>query len=420
MPLLKVLTLENALSELCSRFSDIRPETEMIPVSEAFGRFPAAPVESRDPVPHFVRSTMDGYALRASETSGASETIPSLLKNAGDVAMGEEPGFSLRSGEAAYVPTGGMLPQGADAVVMVEYTEVLGNEIAVMAPASPGLHTVPVGRDIMAGETLFKPGRRLGSADIGVLAASGIGEVEVYKKPAVTILSTGDEILGPDEELRPGKIRDINTLTIRAEAERMGYRVIRSAVVPDDREALENAVREGMDASDILFLSGGSSAGKKDYTRDIFNAMGEPGCFIHGLAFSPGKPTILADSGGFPLIGLPGHPVSSLSVFRIIGRAMLYWLNGSEAPPIPWIDAVISENIHGSPGRDLYQPVVLKAPGSGNGASEDEYTAEPVAGGSSMITTLSHADGYIIIGRDSEGITAGTKVRVYRISGDLG
>ncbi len=420
MPLLKVVTLDSAISELQSRFSRLRPGTEKIPARDASGRFLASSVESKDPVPHFTRSTMDGYALRAAETSGASDTIPSLLKYRGDVAMGEAPGFSLLPGETAYVPTGGMLPAGADAVVMVEYTEVLGGDIAIMSPASPGLHTVPVGRDIKEREVLFNAGRRLGPADIGVLAAAGIREVEVYRKPSMTLLSTGDEILGPEEELRPGKIRDINSHTIKAEALQMGYSVVRAEVIPDDREALEKAVRSGIAESDILFLSGGSSAGKKDYTTDIFNAMGGEGCFVHGLAFSPGKPTILADSRGFPLIGLPGHPVSSLAVFRIIGRAMLYLLNGSAVPPIPWVEAVLSENIHGSPGRDLYTPVTLtgveEVPGTGHlfEGGDSLFTAVPVAGGSSMITTLSRADGYIMISRDSEGVSAGTRVRVYQ------
>jgi len=334
--------------------------------------------------------------------------------------MGEAPGFDLKPGQAAYVPTGGMIPEGADAVVMVEYTEAVGDEIAIMAPASPGQNIVPAGRDFAQGDQLFEAGRRLGAADIGVLAAAGILNVKVYRKPAMTLLSTGDEIMAPEEELRPGKIRDINTYTIRAEAENMGYKVVRSAVVGDDRSALERAVREAMETSDILFLSGGSSAGKKDYTTEIFNAMGEPGCFVHGLAFNPGKPTILAEAGGFPLIGLPGHPVSSLTVFRILGRALLYCLNGSLPPPPAWIDAVISENLHGSPGRDTYRPVSLKpltqntGIPSGREDSAPGYSAVPVPGGSSMITTLSQADGYIVVGRDSEGVPAGTKVRVYQ------
>ena len=420
MPLLKVVTLENALNELNRRFSSLRPGTEMVPASEAFGRFLSEPVMSRDPVPHFIRSTMDGYALRASETSGASETIPALMKSAGDVSMGEAPGFSLKPGEAAYVPTGGMLPEGADAVVMVEYSEVLGNEIAIMTPAFPGMNIVPVGRDIKQDEPLFDTGRRLDSPDIGVLAASGIKEVEVYRKPAMTLLSTGDEIMGPEDELRPGKIRDINTYTIKAEAERFGYRIVRTEVISDDRTALEAAVRKAMTDSDILFLSGGSSAGKKDFTTDVFNAMGDPGSFVHGIAFNPGKPTILADAGGFPLIGLPGHPISSLMVFRVIGRAMLYYLNGSKVPPVPWIEAVLSENVHASPGRDTYKPVYIRKLTDSsessivNDKNEAEFAAVPVAGGSSMITTLSHADGYMVISRDSEGISAGKKIRVYQ------
>ena len=410
MPLLKVVTVDNALNELSRRFSNLRPGTEVLPVSDAFGRFLSAPLVSGEAVPHFVRSTMDGYAVRAAETSGASETIPALLKSAGDVAMGDAPGFALKPGEAAYVPTGGMLPEGADAVVMVEYSEVLGNEIALTNPASPGQHVVPVGRDIRKGEPLFAAGRRLGAADLGVLAAVGIKQVEVYRKPAMTLFSTGDEIIAPEEELRPGKIRDINSYTIKAEAERMGFRVVRAAVIADDRTALEDAVRTAMADSDILFLSGGSSAGKKDFTTEIFNVLGEPGSFVHGIAFSPGKPTILADAGGFPLVGLPGHPVSSLTVFRIIGRAMLYLLNGAAVPPAPWIEAVISENIHASPGRDTYKPVCLKPQAEGSSSSllnadpDAAYIAEPVGGGSSMITTLSQADGYIIISRDSEGI----------------
>ena len=417
MALLKLITMENALEELNRRFSQLRPGTERLSSSEAYGRFLAGPIRSKDPVPHFARSIMDGYAVRAAETEGSSETSPALFTSAGEVIMGEAPSFSLRPGETAYIPTGGMLPEGADAVVMVEYSEVRGDEIALMKPASPGMNVVPAGGDIPRNAPLFESGRRLDAPDIGVLAASGIEEVDVYRKPAMTLLSTGDEILGPEEELTPGKIRDINTYTIKIEAERMGYDVVRTAAITDDRTALEDAVRKAMTDSDVLFLSGGSSVGKKDYTPEVFNKMGNPGCFVHGIAFKPGKPTVLAEADGFPLIGLPGHPISSLTIFRILGKALLYRFNGATVPPVPWIDAVLSRNVHPAPGRDTYMPVILRKKGGERGFSIDHepvYEAVPLSGGSSMITMLSRADGYILVSRETDGIREGEKVRVFQ------
>ena len=421
MPLLKVVTLDKAFMEISRRFSNLRPEIETVPSSDAFGRFLAAPVFSSDPVPHFARSTMDGYAVKASDTFGASETIPSLLKLIGEVEMGRVPDFEIASGETAYIPTGGMIPEGADAVIMVEYSEAMNNEIALLVPAAPGLNILPSGHDIKAGELLFNSGRRLGPPDLGALSAAGIMEVPVFKKPSMALISTGSEIDPPGSELVPARIRDINSITIKAEAERMGYSVVSSAVVKDDRKALEEAVRRGIEESDVLFLSGGSSAGNRDFTLEVFNLMGDPGGFVHGIAFNPGKPTILADAGGLPLVGLPGHPVSSFMVFRLIGRYLLHLFNGADVPPLPWVKALLTENVHGSPGRDTYKPVYLRGmtekEGSSGGlpAGPPEYEAVPVGGGSGMITTLTRADGYMVISRDSEGMKAGSIVRVYRI-----
>ncbi len=408
MPLLKVVTVDTALELINTHFKANPGKTENIAVYKSSGRIVAENIYSADPVPHFAKSTMDGYAVIAAETSGASETIPIIMKIAGEVSMGKAPDFKISSGTAAYIPTGGMMPEGADAVVMIEYSEQIGDEIAFSVPAVKGMNVVPVGRDISVGELLFEAGRQIDSADIGVLSASGITDIKVYKKPSAVIISTGDEITASDTVLVPAKIRDINSHTLRAEAEKIGFDVVSAEVVSDDKLLLEKAIREAMTSSDVVFLSGGSSAGNKDFTMEIFDKIGEPGCFVHGIAFNPGKPTILASAGGFPLVGLPGHPVSALMVFKIIGKHLFYLLCNALAPVEPWVEAVLTENIHGSPGRDTYKPVFLLK------NSDNNFEATPVGGGSSMITTLSRAYGYIEISRDTEGLSSGIPVRVYR------
>lgn len=405
--MLKVATLDEVRQELLSRFGHLKTETEWLPLASCAGRCLADDAAALDQVPPFSRSSKDGYAVRAGETGGISDTLPGLFRLKPDVEMGKGYEETVEAGEAAYVPTGGMIPAGADAVVMVEYAELLGDgEVALMRPAAPGENILPAGHDARTGEIIMPRGRRLRPADLGALAACGYTDLEVYRKPRLALFSSGDELREPGESLGPGQIRDINLITVAAEAEQLGFEVITGGIIPDDEEIYTATLGEAMKISDLAAVSGGSSAGKKDYTSRVFDALGKPGTFIHGIAFNPGKPTVLGEAEGFPLVGLPGHPVSAYLVFRILGPLFLSLFHGMEPAPAPAVTARLEENLHAAPGRDTYKPVFLTSGGEG-------WLARPVPGDSGMITVLSRAQGYIHIPRNSEGLSRGSLVEVF-------
>ena len=357
-------------------------------------------------IPGFRRSTVDGYAVLAADTAAAGESIPVFLKTAGSVSMGKPAGFSIRSGECAYIPTGAMLPDGADAVVMVEHSEKAGGNIAIYEAAAPGAGMAGAGEDLREGELLLRRGTLIRSQEAGALAAAGIMNVFVFSPLRLTIISTGDELVPPAETPGPGEIRDINTYALKALAAKRGYRVVSGQVLPDDEARLEAALREALGTSDVVVVSGGSSQGEKDMTAAVMDKVAKPGVFTHGLSLKPGKPTILGwdSESQTVLAGLPGHPVAAMMVFELI----LGWLNdklfGRPSPfPVP---ARISCNVPGSPGRTVCQPVILHL-------EDGSYSAEPVFGKSGMITTLTRADGYIIIDLNKEGLKKDEPVLVH-------
>jgi len=406
--LLRVVTIDEASRELEERFSNLPLTTETVPLLEGFGRYLAAPVISHGAVPPFSRSTKDGYAVRAVETAGAGETMPALFALLPAVEMGKGYDHEIGPGQAAYVPTGGMIPPGADGVVMIEYSEDLNvNEIALSRPCALGENIIFQGQDMKQDQEILSSGHRLTASDLGAVAACGNDTVVVYKRPRLALFSSGDELRLTGEELGPGCIRDINTVTVAAEAVKMGFDVVKTAILKDDPGVFLSALEEAREEADIIIVSGGSSAGKKDYTSSTFDAMGGEGTFVHGIAFNPGKPTILANCDGFPLVGLPGHPVSAWMVFRIIGAAFIRLFHRTGESLAPQIEASLGENLHAAPGRDTFKPVMItKQPGG-------EYEARPVPGDSGMITLLSQAQGYIHIPRGTEGIIKGTLCRVY-------
>ncbi len=407
MELLSVVTIAEAKKLLEENFKTYPLDIEIIPVENASGRFLAADAVSAETVPAFRRSTKDGYAVKASDVSGASETLPAFLQLKGEVSMGQTAGMELKPGEAVYVPTGGMVPDGADAVVMIEYIEKLtDDEISIFRPATVRENVINIGDDIVKGTVVLKAGKKLKPADLGVLTSIGCTEVEVYRKPVVSVISTGDEIVGPDEEPALGQIRDINTYTISAAVEQLDCDVYDRFIIQDDEQALTDVLRECHRNSDIVLLSGGSSVGVKDYSLKAITALGSPGVLCHGIAFKPGKPTIIANAAGKPVIGLPGHPVSALVVFGIIVRHLVCLLNRSVPPPETYTEAVLTENISGAPGRETWQFVKLEHTADGN-------MAVPVHGESGLITMLAEAFGTVRIPRNSEGINKGTAVKVY-------
>ena len=419
MKLLKVDTIEQARGKIASYVKSWKLKTETLPLCETLQRILAEDIFNTCDIPSFRRSTVDGYAVIASDTSGAGESIPVFLKQVGAVLTGKPADFSLESGECAYVPTGGMLPGGADAVVMIEYSEQVNvsNEkkdtvIAIYEAVASGAGTVEAGEDFKSGELLLKKGTLMRPQEIGALSAAGIVNASVYAPLRIAIISTGDELTVPDKEPALGEIRDINTNSLKALSVRHGYKTVLTQVLGDDETQLENAVREAMFLSDIVIISGGSSQGEKDFTAMIIDRAAKPGVFTRGLAVKPGKPAILGwdDESQTLLAGLPGHPVSAIMIFELMFGASfkneLFKIVRPSFMISHSLKARISCNIPGSPGKTLCMPVALTF-------NDGVYTAQPVFGKAGMISVLTRADGYIVIDINKEGLNKDETVMVH-------
>ncbi|MGA3113396.1 MAG: gephyrin-like molybdotransferase Glp [Syntrophobacteraceae bacterium] len=406
---LKVKTADEVLSIL-DRIEPLSPET--VSLALACGRRLASDMTAVEAVPHFVRATMDGYAVRARDTFGASESMPALLERSGEVAIGEAPGFAVTPGKAVEIPTGGMLPEGADAVVMVEYTSVLDNTtIEITRPVAPGENVLKAGDDIALGETLFREGALLRPQDVGVLAALGIVDVEVFRVPLVALISTGDEIVPVETRLlAPGKVRDINSFSLAAQIKSAGARIGMQERVSDRLEDLVWACQEALKDHDVIVLSGGSSVGVRDYTTQVLAVLPESELLVHGVAIRPGKPTIFGRAGGVLFWGLPGQPVSALITCQAFVLASLRKLQGMVEPELAYahaLGAILNRQVPSVHGRTDYVPVALSR-GSG-GAME----ASPIFGKSGAISILARADGYLVIPEHVEGLDAGAEVSVF-------
>jgi len=407
---LKVKTADDVLSIL----KGIRPlPSESVSLASACGRRFASDIEAAEPVPHFTRATMDGYAVRARDTFGASESLPALLEIAGEVVMGEAPGVAASPGKAVAIPTGGMLPEGADAVVMVEYTlAVDGGSIEVTRPVAPGENVLKAGDDIAPGASLFKTGAMVRPQDIGVLAALGIAEVEVFGVPRVALISSGDEIVPIEARpLPPGKIRDINLFSLAAQIESAGAQIGLRETVPDMLEVLVSTCLDALRDHDVIVLSGGSSVGVRDYTTQVLASLPDSELLVHGVAIRPGKPTIFGRAGKALFWGLPGQPVSALITCRAFVLPSLHRLQGmTETEPARSIRAVLNRQLPSVHGRTDYVPVSLSG---GKGGSDE---ASPIFGKSGAISVLARADGYVVIPEHVEGLDAGSVVSVFPFS----
>lgn len=409
MKMFKVKSVKEAKRELVKYFNDYRLEIEEVNISQSLGRILAGDVFSNIDVPHFRRSTVDGYAVIAKDTYGVSESLPAFLEILGEVHMGEGTDINIDPDTTCYVPTGGMVPRGADSVVMMEYTEKMDEEnLAVNRAVVPKENLISIGEDISKDQSVLRRGLKLRPQDIGVLSSIGIDRVRVYKLPTIAIISTGDEIVEPSEDAKQGQIRDINTYTLSAMAEEAGCIVTRKVVLKDEFQALKSMVEECVDKNDIVIISGGSSVGTKDITDKVINGVGEPGVFVHGIAIKPGKPTILAKVKNKAVFGLPGQPVSAMIVFKVFVEYLIKHIQGIETELEYSIEARFSSNISSSQGRETYQMVVLERDG-------EEYLAKPIYGKSGMITLMSRAMGYIKIESGKEGVQRGEKVRVIPI-----
>ena len=381
-----------------------RTQAETVPLGAALRRVTAEPVLAPHPLPGFARSTVDGYAVRAADTYGVSEGLPGYLTVTGAVRMGTEPDVAVGPGGAVAMPTGGVLPPGADAVVMIEYTaEAMPGTIEVVRPVAPGEGVVRADEDAKAGEEIIPIGRPLRPQDLGMLAAAGVTSVRVHAKPAVTIFSTGDEVVPPETgTLKPGQVRDATAAALAALVTDAGGTPVTGGIVPDDPGALEKALREALPASDVIVISAGSSVGVRDETAGAVARLGPPGIWCHGLAIKPGKPTLLADCAGVPIIGLPGNPRSALVVFRLIGAPVIRLVGGCTVPPPEASTrAKLARNLASATGRlDVVQVKV------------SDGVATPVFGLSALLSVLTAADGYIVIPEEATGLDAGAAVDV--------
>jgi len=405
MNLLSVDTIEQAREKIRACVKSLPLKSETVSLGESLGRILAHDIFAEEDIPAFDRATVDGYAVISSDTAGAGEAIPVFLKRAGEVSMGESAGFSMHSGECAYVPTGGMIPSGADAVAMIEYCEDSGGSIAVYEAVASGAGVALAGEDIKKGVLLLRRGTLIRPQETGALSAAGIISFPVFAPLRLSVISTGDELVSPENIPASGKIRDINSNALKALSFRRGYSVVSNKIVSDDSALLEAAIGEAIAISDVVVISGGSSKGEKDSTASAINRVARPGVFSHGLSLKPGKPTILGwdEESQTLLAGLPGHPVAAMVVFELL----LGWLHDRlfDRPPPFAVPARISCNVPGSPGRTVCQPVILHLDG-------DSYSAEPVFGKSGMITTLTRADGYVMIDLNKEGLKKGESVMV--------
>lgn len=404
--LFNVLTPRDAFARLAPYLRGPRA-VERVRTASALGRVLAEDLRSPGSLPTFRRSTMDGFAVRAADTFGASEGLPAYLTVVDEVLMGRPAERDPGTGEAVRIATGGMLPDAADAVVMVEHTqEVDGSTIEVVRAVAPGEHVIQVGEDVAAGDLLLSAGQVLRPQDIGGLLALGIVEVAVSARLRVGIISGGDEIVSPDQEPGPGQIRDVNSYTIAAMVERAGHTPVLMGVVPDVYEDLERAARAGLGQVDVLILSAGSSVSTRDMTAQVIASLGTPGVLVHGVSLKPGKPTILAMIGDKPVFGLPGNPVSCMVTFDLFVLPTLHRLAGrGEGEPRQTLAARLTRNVASAPGREDYFQVRLER-------RDDALWAEPVFGKSNLIYTLVKADGMVRIELDKSGLTEGEWVQV--------
>ena len=404
-----VVPPSEALATLLDRL-EVSVQGEVVPTAQALGRVTAEDVVSREDLPPYPRSTMDGYSVRAKDTFGASESLPAFFDMVGEVPMGSQPRVSLSTGQAAVAYTGGMLAEGADAVVMVENTQGVGDgSIEILRPVAPGENVIQVGEDTKVGETVIPKGRLIRAQDVGVLFGLGITEVSVAQRPKVAIVSTGDELVSPEGSPGSGQVRDINSYSVASLVQDAGGMPVHIGLAPDNYEAQRKAAIEGLERGDMVVFSAGSSVSSRDMTARVLDDLGQPGVLVHGIAHKPGKPTIVALLNGIPAFGLPGNPVSAMVVFGILVRPVIQALMGrTESPVTRGVHARLTKDIRSATGREDHVQVKILE-------SDDGLLADPVFGKSNLISTLVEADGVVVVPLDDGGLYAGDEVfvRIY-------
>jgi molybdopterin molybdotransferase len=403
--LFHVRTPQEALDELLRNLTP-RVVAERVRTRDALDRVLAEDLVSPADLPGFPRSTMDGFAVRAADTFGATEGLPAYLQVIGEVLMGRAPDLSLGPGLCARIATGGMLPPSADAVVMVEQTQEVGTDtIEALRAVAPGENVIQVGEDVRAGQPLLTNGHTLRPQDLGGLMALGITSVSVARRLRVSIISGGDEVVDPERTPGPGQVRDVNSYTVAALVRRAGHEPCLLGVFPDLYAELERAAQRALAESDVLILSAGSSVSLRDMTAQVIGSLGRPGVLVHGVSLKPAKPTILAVCDGKPVFGLPGNPVSCMVSFDLFVAPSLANLAGAVRPPRRTVKATLARNVASAPGREDYVQVRLEA-------RDGTLYAVPVFGKSNLIYTLIRADGMLKVPLDKGGLTEGEPVEV--------
>jgi molybdopterin molybdotransferase len=406
--LLKVMTLEEVKNLMHKEFK-CELNNENVSIFSAVNRICSSNVISKCNIPEFRRSSVDGYAVNSKDVFGASEAVPAIMELVGEIEMGSRPkGRLCNLGECFYIPTGGMLPEGADSVVMIEYSEKLDyNTILINATCAPGENVVQTGEDVRVNEIVVRKGDKLRPYEIGVLAGLGISEVEVYRKPRVGIISTGDEIIPCDCTPALGEIRDINTYLLWSEVLKDGGIPKNYGIIKDDFEELRDAVDRALEGCDIVLISGGSSVGKKDQTLKVICSYGKDSLLVHGIAVKPGKPTVVGKVRGKAVFGLPGHPLAASVIYKILVKDYMNMLM-SHGEANYGVSAYMSMNYHKAKGREEFLPVSLEY-------KDGTLIASPVFGKSGIITAFSKAYGYVRIEKNIEGLLQGQKVDVYKL-----
>ena len=421
---LHLQTPDEARSLFLRHLPDREPAAETIDTAHALGRVTVSPVEAPHPLPAFDRSAMDGYAVRAADTFGASDSLPSYLKVVGEVAMGVQPGIDIHPGEAAIIHTGGMLPSGADAVVMLEYTQVVGaglrpaptsGEIEISRAVAEGENVLHIGEDVAQGQVVISAGTRIRPAEIGGLMALGLTQVSVTRPPRVGLISSGDEVIPPERTPHPGQVRDVNSCTLSALVAQTGGEPILYGIVPDDLETLKQVAQRALSECDLVVITAGSSASARDITVDAIRSLGKPGVLVHGINIRPGKPAILAVCDGKAVIGLPGNPVSALVIANLFVVPVIEKLLGLPAErPRPSLLARLTINVPSQAGREEWVAVRLLPPerSEAKPSEVEGWLAEPIFSKSNLIFSLVAADGLVRIPPEATGLSAGEAVEV--------
>jgi len=383
---------------------------EDVLLESALGRVLSRDVVSLQDLPGFTRSTMDGYAVRAKDTFGATESMPALLELVGEVYMGDVPDITVKKGEAVKIHTGGMLPDGADSVVMLEYCSLLDETtLEVQRSVAPLDNVILADDDYKKGQCILKKGHRLRPQDLGALAGIGLVSVTVHKRPVVAIISTGNEVVPADQTPLPGQVRDMNRYNFSALCESCGAVPVHMGICRDNFDALQNMVTDALDRADTVWISGGSSVGTRDITLEVLETLPDFRLLVHGISISPGKPTIVARAGTKPIVGLPGHVSSAMIVAYIFMLPLLCRLSGESRDLFARfkgrVDAVLGRNIESASGREEYVRVKLIQ-------RDGKLIADPIFGKSGLISPLVDADGLVCVDMNTEGLYEGQEVKV--------